>query len=178
MKFKPRYFALSCVVLAGYGVPAFPEIISGSNGIAITNLTAGVVCGPDNNRRICFQTDDIQITGEGTCIYNGKKEPCTWYGYSFDYSLPKETKSIELDCNWQSDIRADWGNPKSEIAKNVANANYKIDLQNDKRHFFNPQYAAQTTNVGLGNVQHVKQSCSYMGRMLFEIEFRLHFPER
>jgi hypothetical protein len=151
-----------------------PVVAQGVEGhIAITNLKYGLVCGPDYNRRICFQTSDIQITGEGRCVYNQQEIPCTWFGYSFDYKLPKDT--VELDCEWSSTLPANLGNPIAELKENVSSYHYKIVLNRGESHFFNPQYSSVRADLGIVEVN--KQQCSYNGEKLFEFTFRLHFPE-
>lgn len=145
--------------------------------VTISNLKAGVVCGAPQNRRVCFQTKDILITNENMCNYIGKKQDCTWFGYSFEYKLPAGHKSLELDCDVQTDKADDFGNPKALVAKNAVKMKYKLELSRDQSYFFDPQYAAVTDGDNSGAIEHTKQTCSYGGRTVFEVEFNLHHPE-
>ena len=89
---------------------SFPLLaIADENHVAATNLKVGLVCGSGASRRVCFQTSDVQVTGEGSCIFNHQLIACTWYGFSFDYELPQD--EVELNCTWSSNVAANLGTP-------------------------------------------------------------------
>lgn len=163
-----------CVLIALSGVVPAAAQAQQNDAVVISNLKVGLVCGPDDNRRICFQTNDIQITNESTCVYNRRHSACTWYGYSFDYRSPKD--EIKLQCTFSSSIRGSFGNPSAELEKDVSDAHYEIALQSRDGHFFNPQYAIAPARAG-GEIESVKQSCSYLGKTVFEFDLRIHYPE-
>lgn len=144
--------------------------------VTITNFVAGAVCGSGKDARVCFDSQDVQITNEGRCVFNGKNIRCTWYGYSFDYTLAPGKDSAELDCVAQSSEPDEVGNPTAILAKSATRVPYKITLRGAKGHFFNPQYTAAISTDG--TVSHYKQSCSYEGKELFQAELRLHYPQR
>lgn len=146
------------------------------NAVVVTNVRVGVVCGKGESRRVCFETKDIQITNESTCVYNGSTVPCTWYGYSFDYksSLP----DMVLQCEYFTSEPFDEGNPREIIARNTTHGNFEMKLPGVSGHFFNPQYTAVADSTILGRIDEDKQICSYKGTKLFEVNYRLHFPEK
>jgi hypothetical protein len=146
-----------------------------SDRVVISNFKFGLVCGPNDNRRICFQTRDIQITGESRCIYNKQAVACTWYGYSFDYRLPAD--SIKIQCEAKSNIATNVGSPTAELQKDSTYTKYEIELHSDSRHFFNPQYSSGFPANMMGTTQEYTQACSYRGEKLFEFTLLLHYPE-
>jgi hypothetical protein len=145
--------------------------------VTISNLKVGLVCGSPQNRRVCFQTKDILITNESSCDYIGKKQACTWFGFSFEYKLPAGHRTVELDCDVRADRPGDFGNPRALVAKNAVKSAYKLELSRDRNYFFDPQYAAVPKDDNSGAIEHSKQKCSYGGRTVFEIDFNLHHPE-
>ncbi|MSP94170.1 MAG: hypothetical protein EXR00_02775 [Alphaproteobacteria bacterium] len=155
---------------------ATPSIAQGqTNPVVISNFKVGLVCGLNSDRRICFETHDIQLTNEGRCVYNRQLVPCTWYGYSFDYQLP--TDIVKLQFESSSSVPRDVGNPTAEIEKNALVARYEMELRNDTNHFFNPQYTSVSRASLAGTVDQNTQSCSYLGEKLFEFTLQLHYPD-
>src|SRR5258708_3617235 len=115
-----------------------------ANDLTISNLKYGLICGSKENRHICYQGGDIQITNESACTYNNHPEPCTWYGYSFDYTaIPTDEF---LDCEWSSDQSVNLGNPHEELARKISRKAFKLPIYQNKTHFFNPLYASSPSN--------------------------------
>jgi hypothetical protein len=146
--------------------------------ITISNFVAGVVCGQGSDMRVCFPTDDIQLTGEGHCVFDKQPIACTWHGMSFDYQLSSGEASIS--CDWTSSIPVNNGNPKASLANGVSSGHYDIPLTSDQHHYFLPQYVEVNTRVGARAIGHVienAQTCSFQGKVLFQSKLRLHQPE-
>jgi hypothetical protein len=142
--------------------------------ITVTNLQFGPACGPAYAPiTLCAQTNDIDVTGQGHCIYDRQPISCTWYGYSFDYTSPSGAAS--LDCDWSSDEPTTLGNPQGTQNHPVKSTHYRLPLPYRSGHIFNPQYAITGPHDA---VQHVTQTCSYKREKLFEIEFRLRYSSQ
>lgn len=137
------------------------------------------MCGDEENRRVCFETQTIQITGEGTCVYAEENKPCTWYGYSFDYQLPEGKSKVTLQCSSWMSHPGNFGNPTAELERDADKGLYELELVGSEDTFFNPQYSVLPASLREpGRVIRYKQTCSYVGTKLFEILFELHYPER
>jgi len=148
--------------------------------LQISKFAFGLVCGTDTNKRVCFKTNDIPVTLEGACVFNGEQRRCTWYGFEFDYVLPAGKTRAKLDCVARSDSGFTAGNPKAELKKHVHEFPYAIELHGSGGHFFNPQYITRTADTSdpIGTISAESESCSYAGRTVFDTEFRLRYPER
>jgi hypothetical protein len=160
------------LALACLSVPA--RALADEGHVSISNLKVGLICGSGDSARVCFQTSDIQMTGEGRCTFNHQEIACTWYGLSFDYELPHD--EVELNCNWSSNVAADLGTPAG-LGKSAARADtFKLVLKGRSGHYFNPQY----TGFGRGDpsaTEEMRESCQYNGATIYDVVFRLHWPE-
>lgn len=139
--------------------------------LTVTNFQFGLACGPAYSpTSICTPTTDIDVTGKESCIYDRRPIDCTWYAYSFDYTSPQ--RGTVLDCDWSSNEASFFGNPLTAGKQLEATSHYRLPLPDSKGHIFHPQYAGVDPR---GGIEDVKQSCSYDGKKLFEVEFRLHY---
>ena len=165
------------VVIVSLGASGPASVLAGDQ-VIIKNLARGLVCGATAaERHICFETDTIQVTNESTCVFSGRRIPCTWYGFSFDYDLPAET--VKLQCTWSSTEQVNDGDIKAEHQVGAKQGTYELELKSTDRHFFNAQYvSASTAREKLGQVTRTRQACSYQGTKLFELSFSLRHPER
>ncbi len=167
----------SAVLVAGFALLAGPCAGQEQGRVAISNLKAGVVCGMGSLRRVCFQTQTVYITGEGSCVYNKEMRPCTWYGYSFDYQVSKE--KVLLQCSVTTSTVSNFGNPGGEQAKNTFSGQYEVELTAKDHSYFHPQYMVLPPyDAETPKVDHMKQQCSYQGQKVFEVVFDLLFPEK
>lgn len=137
--------------------------------VVISNFKRGLICGPNNAQYICVQSDDIQVTGEGHCIYDKRDIACTWYGYSFDYVPLREP--VELDCDVTSSVAQDFGNPEGVQAKNSTSMTYKLHLDGGG-HLFHSQYAGWFPRQK--GDEDMKLVCAYNAEKVFDVEFHLH----
>src|SRR5260221_8716177 len=109
------------------------------NGAEITNFRAGEVCSDGIKLLgVCRVTEDIYVTGQSVCVFNGERRPCTWYGFSFDYVNAKP--GTEIICKFSSSLNIANGNPQEIISERTRKGDYQIVLDKEKGHFFNPQY--------------------------------------
>jgi hypothetical protein len=149
-----------------------PTCVPREEGAQISDFTFGLICSDSlDSPHVCSKTNDIVVTGNGRCVYDRKVVPCTWYGYEFDYHLPKD--SITLACRWSSSDRQNIGNPDSIVAENVRDGTYELVLKGRAGHFINPQYRAPERIAG---ATEVFQVCASGGKDLFAVTYRLRFP--
>ena len=111
--------------------------------VTVANLRSGLACTSGSPSKgqdgwICQPTDLILVTDNGNCVYDGKKELCTWHGFEFDYSASRP--GLKLQCTWRSDRPADDGNPEKVKAKATNSIHYELELPEKSGHLFNPQY--------------------------------------
>lgn len=105
----------------------------------VSDFKFGLVCDPGKAHAwICHETEDIQVTGQGRCVYDGKQFPCTWYGFSFNYT--NNIPGTELECEYTSTLPRDMGNPEGVVARNVATGKYSLTLEHVEGRVYNPQY--------------------------------------
>jgi hypothetical protein len=141
----------------------------------ISNLAYGPLCAHGRQDAVCGkpsagQPADVEISGDGSCVYDKKVVTCTWYGYAFDYALDRD--AIDLDCDWSSDHKNTLGNPNGIVQKDTTTMHYKLHLAGRSGHYVQQQYAGFPSNDD--DVELLTQSCSYRGEKLFEVDLRLH----
>jgi len=143
----------------------------------ISNFKSGLICSDGKEFiGVCHITEDIYITGQSTCVWNRESKPCTWYGFSFDYKKAKP--GTEILCKFKLSQNIANGNPDEIISKSTNSGEYKIKLEAESGHFFNPQYF-------LFNGYYKKLSdsaittetvCSIEGKQVFSYKIKAHFP--
>ncbi len=168
MAVRPLLALLACA--AALPARAEREISNFRSGLACT----GTKVTEDGAGWICHETEDIFVTDQGVCVFNGKERPCTWIGFEFDYR--GADKGTKLECISGTTVPVDAGNPNELIATEATSQPYELALEAGSGHFYNPQYftfnvrpKGQETFVNTG-------SCKAAGKVLFEYRFKLHFP--
>ena len=150
-----------------------------SSAIDISNFKSGLACThtkltDEGSGWICQPTEDVLVTDQGSCVFNGVTKPCTWIGFEFDYKNAK--KDTKLQCVVESSEPTDHGNPGELISNDATSQNYELPLDGESGHFFNPQYfifnVRSKSNALLVN----KGSCKEDGIIVFEFKFNMHFP--
>ena len=154
---------------------------SSPNNVEVTNVKSGLMClynTASNDKyeydpRVCFQTEDIQVTGQGRCVFNGENKLCTWYGFEFNYDN-KTDAAIPLTCHFNTDENQVHGNPKEVLGKDVTS--FEIMLDPGEGHIANPQY----TLFRYAPDGHKKiniNTCEIEGREVFISRFTITIPE-
>ncbi|WP_417446796.1 hypothetical protein [Kangiella sp.] len=153
---------------------ALLTLISSVKSVEITNFKAGLACTDGETFGwICHETNDIYITGQGKCVYNKQVKPCTWHGFSFDYTGMTENK--EIKCTIKSSHPANLGNPKEQTSTNQVSSEFTLPLPIGDGHFFNPQYRVLSFING-DPVITEKTSCYFSDKLIFEINNRYIHP--
>jgi len=165
-----KLFLVVAVVL----VPACPSF--GQAAFVVKKFERGPLCRVgDAKFRVCANAEEVQITGDSECTYDGKVERCTWYGFSFEY----EPRVVEtrLSCSWSSSEGARPGNPVGASANVVNEGQYELVLRPGTTRFINPQYAVLPRSAELvARSMKFDQRCTHRGQTVFEFSLNLHFP--
>ena len=152
-------------------------IVSSFNALAveISEFKAGYACTDGKTFGwICHEVQDIYITGQSICSFNGEDIPCTWHGFSFNYRDNKEGDVIS--CEYNQSLYTNHGNPEQIISKNTNSGSFKFELEDEEGHFFNPQYIGLKTAAFDESIHSNYTVCKSQGKILFEFGFRMHFP--
>jgi hypothetical protein len=153
--------------------------LSSQAEVEITHFKSGLACTkitptPESPGWICQPTEEILVTDQGVCVFNGNKMPCTWMGFEFDYK--GASKGEKLQCVVESSVPVNIGNPKQLVAENARLHPYELPLESESGHFFNPQYIGFSV-ARKGSETHVdKGSCKSNGRVVFEYRFNIRYP--
>lgn len=148
-----------------------------TQSIEVKNFKSGLMCGinKDDMGWVCFEQEEIKVTGQSSCLSNGKEFKCTWYGYSFDYSDANPNQKI--DCKyWESEpvTSIDLKGVEKESSKYFE---FSFILDKTEGHFVNPQYSALGVS-GNENINKITQNvtCSSEGREIYKYKFISVYP--
>lgn len=97
-----------CVTPAGVAAEpvfdAFPQ--QGAGAIALSGFRSGRLCEQTpGGARVCQETVSIQVTGVDSCTQAGGSQPCTRFGFEFDYR--GANPAVPLMCTASSSDAAD-----------------------------------------------------------------------
>lgn len=152
---------------------------SPATALKISNFRAGLACTNTDVREdtrgwICHVTEEILVTDQGRCRYNGEDRLCTWAGFEFDYRGAKP--GIELECTTEQSRPTTFGNPAEEFARDSKRQEFTLPLEGSEGHFFNPQYFTFGIRPPSDEPLLSEGSCSFEGKEVFRYRFRTHFP--
>lgn len=146
--------------------------------VEITNFRFGLVCShtrrtEDESGWICQPTQDIPITDQGSCIFNGEKKRCTWYGFEFAYKAAQP--GAKLQCTTQASRPFTAGNPSEELGESTTHS-YELELEQRQGRFFNPQYTVfAVRSKENSDIRHTTV-CRSEGAVVFEYSFTERYP--
>lgn len=153
-----------------------------STAVDVTNVKSGLICpysidnegGYEYDPRVCFETEEINITGQGQCVFNGERKLCSWYGFEFEYNNKTENP-VPLNCHFSSNRQKTFGNPK-EILDDDASS-YEIMLEPGINHFSNPQYTVfQYSPMEKKSIN--INTCEIDGHEVFTARFNVIIPAK
>ena len=153
-------------------------LVSGpATAVEISDVRSGLVCSEYGRPAwVCHETGDIHITGASRCVYDGRQEPCTWYGFSFEYT--GNVPGTLLDCEFEYTRPTTHGNPAKIVDENVTSGRYALPLEHANGRFFNRQYtlfdAAGVADSDPANLMATR--CSIAGRQVLDFRFTVHAP--
>jgi len=147
--------------------------------IEINNFKSGLMCGANKEDLgwICFEQEEILITGQSSCLSSNKEYKCTWFGYSFNYKKAKIGQTISCNYTLSTPMKTMNLYSMDTIAKK--SVNFKFTLDKEKGFFINPQY----TVIGTSSNDEVKKEtqdvvCSSEGTVLYTYRFISVFPPK
>jgi hypothetical protein len=150
-----------------------------AQALEISNFRSGLACTNTSTRDdtagwICHVTEDILVTDQGQCRYNGKEQLCTWVGFEFDYRGAQP--GDQLECTMEQSQPTAFGNPKEELDPGATSQEFVLPLEKAKGHFYNPQYFTFTARPPNEALLVNTGQCSFQGKSLFKYTYRLRFP--
>ncbi len=148
--------------------------------IEIANFKSGLVCSSPKSARvadgwICHETQDILVTDQSRCVYDGATKRCTWFGFEFDYTANEI--GTKLQCQVETSHPTSPGNPSKVLAKDVTSQSHEFELEGANGHFFNPMYYVFAVTTPDRAKQAETFTCKTGNKVLFQAKFNLHFPE-
>ena len=146
--------------------------------VEISEVRSGLVCLESGRPAwVCHETGDIHVTGASRCVYAGREEPCTWYGFSFEYT--GNAPGTLLDCEFEFTRPTTHGNPVRVVDENISSGRYALPLEQAKGRFFNPQYTLfelRGTGDDKASANALATRCSIEGRQVLDIRVAIHPP--
>ena len=149
--------------------------------VEITHFKSGLACTKTTLTQggdgwICQPTQDVLVTDQGVCVFNGENNPCTWTGFEFDYTGAK--KGEKLQCVSRTSAPVNSGNPVELIAEDVTSQSYELELDGGSGHVFNPQYYVFALHPKSEAALIEDGHCTSDGKVVFEYRFHVRFPSR
>ena len=148
-----------------------------SSAIEIQNFKSGLMCGINKDEMgwVCFEQEEINVTGQSTCLSGEDVLKCTWYGYSFDYVDAKPGQKVSCKY-WDSEPVT---NVNLEGAEEESKKYFEFSFILDKSqgHFTNPQYSVLGVS-GTNKAKKITQEvvCSSEGVELYSYKFETIYP--
>lgn len=148
--------------------------------VEVTNFRSGLACtntSPEEGRSgwICHPTEEVLVTDQGHCTYNGEDRLCTWMGFEFDYANAAE--GTELACHASQSMPGDFGNPEERQLKDATEQAFSLPLPAGDGHFFNPQYFVFAVRDPETALMEVRGHCAHAGVELFQWTYLVRFPQ-
>lgn len=155
----------------------FAMISAHSSAIDISNFKSGLMCGINKQDMgwVCFEEDEILISGQSSCVSMGEEFKCTWYGYSFNYKNAKKGQEIKCKYTYSEPIATQTIDSRSNEKKEIQY--FTFSLEDEEGYFVNPQYSPlklSSSNKTQKLTQEVE--CSSRGKKLYEYRFITVYP--
>jgi hypothetical protein len=148
-----------------------------AHSIEIENFKSGLMCGinKDDMGWVCFEQEEIQITGQSSCISGDKEFKCTWYGYSFDYKNAKPDQKI--NCKYWDSEPVTSINLEGVVKEPSKYFEFSYRLDKKEGDFVNSQYSALSVS-GDRETKKIAQnvSCTSEGVEVFKYRFISVYP--
>ncbi len=171
-----RLAIASLLILASSPVLASPS----EAALEIDNFKSGLVCSDANPTHgadgwVCHQTQDILVTDQGRCVYDGVARRCTWFGFEFDYTASE--RGTKLQCVVETSQPMSPGNPSKVLARNVTTQSHEIELEGTSGNFANPMYYVFAVRPPATSKVVETFTCKSANVVVFEARYNLLFPQ-
>jgi hypothetical protein len=159
-----KYLVLLTIVFLSYS----------SHAIEVSDFKSGLMCGINKTEPgwVCFQQENIQITGQSTCIVNGETQKCTWYGFSFKYKGAIKNDLIKCKVKYSELVRDANISSLAPTDQKEIEFQFTVDVNND--YFVNPQYAVLSLSNSTIKSETV---CHSNEKQLFKYKFNAIYPK-
>ena len=137
----------------------------------IVSFTQGKMTEKNGSWFIYEESQRINYTENGECVFNGHQVACMWHGFILEYD--SNGKDVELDCIGFQSVPSDIGNPNEITHRNSHEYKYTIPLSGDENTFINPQYVVGRSGTGEVNSATV---CSIDGEPVFKFKRTFIYP--
>jgi hypothetical protein len=143
--------------------------------LEISNFESGLACTDGKSFGwICHVTEEINITGQGQCIWSGENKPCTWYGFQFSF---KDYKiGADINCEYRLSEPTNEGNFEGVRSENAQSGTFSFQLKEEEGHYYNPQYFLLSIKEKDSAEIRVTTICKYEGEIIFSYEINANFP--
>lgn len=147
------------------------------SGLDISDFKSGHMCGinKDDMGWVCFESEDIYVTGQSSCQSQSEVVKCTWYGFSFEYSNAKVGQ--EITCHYTKSKPVYDVSLSSSSDEPSSASSYTFKLAESEGYFVNPQYSVLVTS---DNNQELRLTttaeCFSEGKSLFSYKFTSIYP--
>lgn len=160
---------------------ALPMLVSPAVALEITKFRSGLAClNPDpeifdfDQAGICVDTEVIPITGQSVCVFDGKRRPCTWHGFEFEFR--NASGDVKITCSSKGSAPGTIGDSHGITAKDVISFEYVIELNGESGRYFNPQYSI-FSNFMEKDVELTEETVCRAGKQkLFKFKSRIFYP--
>ncbi len=146
-------------------------------GLEISDFKSGLMCGinKDDMGWVCFESEDIYVTGQSSCQSQSEIMKCTWYGFSFDYSNAKVGQ--EITCHYTRSEPASQINLQSQSDHTRSSGSFTFTLDKSKGYFVNPQYSVLQTSGNRNEFRLTTATeCFSEGKPVFNYKFTSIYP--
>lgn len=147
------------------------------DALEISNFKSGPMCGinMDDMGWVCFEDEEIHVTGQSSCWSQGEILKCTWYGFSFEYIGAR--KGQEIECRSTTTRPTSHVNLSSRGEEPETTRTYTFALEEKEGYFVNPQYSVLATSGDTKPAKIVDETeCWSEGEPVFEFRFISIYP--
>ena len=145
------------------------------NAIEVSNFKSGLMCGinKDDVGWVCFEQEDIYVTGQSSCVVNGELQKCTWYGFSFQYENAKENDIIKCKVNYSEKVTD--SNIAFKASTDQSEIEFQFSVEAGDGEFINPQYAVLSLR---GSTIQSETICHSNEKELFKYKLNTIYPSQ
>ncbi|MEE9327273.1 MAG: hypothetical protein V3U71_08240 [Cocleimonas sp.] len=150
-------------------------LASSTHALEIKDFKSGLICAINKKDMgwVCIEKEDIEITGQSSCIANGKEEKCTWYGYSYHYEA--EQAGEQIDCKYHYSTAVNPVNPVSQKAATEEDT-FTYKLPKKSGYYINAQYSLLGVTKEGKHETVSKVECFHKDKLLFKYRFKTILP--
>ena len=168
-----RQMNRAIVVATALGLSACAGLPRPSSDFRISNFHQGLIGqGKAGEPAVVKEGNAFPYAVNGTCNASGKRLPCMWHGFEFDYEGAADLHV--LTCTVESSTPYTAVDPTKTYGEGVSTFNYPLKLKGRRGHFINPQYTVWPESKG--TPQRSVTRCEYGEQEVLRFEFTIELP--